>query len=721
MSHHHCSHGHSHAHSHDSENRQPLWAYVTRITISIIIVAILMTKGMTFQVNGGGETAVSETVVVTRFDKPIRVEDKPGLHWKLPWPIDRANVVDMRKRSFSTPHTAALTQDKQSIILLTYVVWRVSDAEQFLKSTKTVEEAEYKLESSVVSEKNTLLGRYNLSTLVSTNPDHDQVVNRLEGQILDAVKGKHLAAGIEVLQVGIKRISFHETTMEATLEKMREERRAAATTIRTKGEKEASEIQNEAKKSSARTRAAGVQEAGIIRADALARVSEIYDKSHNLDPGFYQFWRQMEVIKKTIGVRTTLILQNDSGLFTPIFEMPRMDAAPRVDAVPRTDAPAVLPEIPLTGIKLETPNTGEVKIEVKIPENIFFPEVILPRQNPELPAINKVEENAEAKAENNGEVKVKEEAENDAEEKTEVEVENHGEVKMEEEAENNADEKTEAEVENHGEMKAEEETESDTDEKTEAEVENHEEVKAEEEAENDTDEKTDVKVENDVEEEAENSTEVKTENDVEAEAEAVENTAETVSAEPADETEKPETAPAPTDTSFTRESETPAAEIETPEEMEASASVPAEIEAETEAVVQADEIKMSEIETPAEKPETPAVKSEIPSAEKKPAASVPTTGTSSHSLNSEIKMPDTVPGFAEIPPELKEILPVDEEPETSSPARTVSPADGSPSAEITPSVAKTSAPSRTEASDARNPLRGNGIFRGITRAPSRTY
>ncbi|MDO4551400.1 MAG: protease modulator HflC [Planctomycetia bacterium] len=353
MSHH---HHHDHHHSHDTENVQPWGAYLLRVFISIFIVAILVAYGMMFQVN-----EKSETVVVTRFDNPIRVVSgmtEPGLHWKLPWPIDNVKYVDMRKRSFSTPHAAALTQDKQSIILLTYVVWQVSDAEQFLKSTRTVEEAENKLQSTVVSVKNTLLGTYNLDTLISTNPDHAQIMTKLENQICHAARAKHLDAGIEILQVGIKRISFPEDNISATLDKMRAERVAIATEIRARGETEANEIRNRAEQDAAVTRARGTQQAGTIIAEARKMAAEIYNQSHDLDPEFYEFWRQMDVIRKTIGQNTTLILQNERGVFAPIFEMPKRGALPSISPE-RPEETLVLPPEAQTRMKMEEPVRSE--------------------------------------------------------------------------------------------------------------------------------------------------------------------------------------------------------------------------------------------------------------------------------------------------------------------------------------------------------------------------
>jgi len=43
-----------------------------------------------------------EAVMVTRFGRPLRIAETPGLHWKLPWPIDQASLLDMRRRSLES-------------------------------------------------------------------------------------------------------------------------------------------------------------------------------------------------------------------------------------------------------------------------------------------------------------------------------------------------------------------------------------------------------------------------------------------------------------------------------------------------------------------------------------------------------------------------------------------------------------------------------------------
>src|SRR5260370_13485547 len=75
-----------------------------------------------------------QTALVTRFGRPVRAATQAGLHWKLPWPIDNAIWLDMRRRVYETGLTEMLTRDKKNVIARTFVVWRVGDPLTFTQA-----------------------------------------------------------------------------------------------------------------------------------------------------------------------------------------------------------------------------------------------------------------------------------------------------------------------------------------------------------------------------------------------------------------------------------------------------------------------------------------------------------------------------------------------------------------------------------------------------------
>ncbi len=108
---------------------------------------------------------------------------RPGLHWKLPWPIDQASLLDMRRRVYETGHTEMLTRDKKNIIARTFVVWRIGDPLAFTQAIGTEGGAEAKLDGLLTNAAIGTLGGHDLSALVSTNP-RDLQVDQIEAELL---------------------------------------------------------------------------------------------------------------------------------------------------------------------------------------------------------------------------------------------------------------------------------------------------------------------------------------------------------------------------------------------------------------------------------------------------------------------------------------------------------------------------------------------------------
>ncbi|MBE6427399.1 MAG: hypothetical protein E7028_02245 [Planctomycetaceae bacterium] len=321
MSHHHHHHGHGcHCHHHDPENKLSMRTYIFRIFLSLLIITIVLGYGMSYQVSE------YENAVVTRFDRPMEpVTTEPGLHFKLPWPIDQTRIVDMRKRIYETPHVSNQTKDDKTVILKTYMTWRVCDALKFIRAFGgDVEAAEKNLESSVIGMKNPVLGDYPMSALISTNGSEVKIAE-IEKRICEAVNEvlKEKDSGIEVLQIGIKRISLPETNMKDIIAKMRANRATAASNIAQKGARDVEAITKQAEVDAQGIIARGINEATKITQQADNEAMMITARVHQLEPEFYEFWKTMNTIRKTIGARTTLVLKHDNNVFRPLFEMPK--------------------------------------------------------------------------------------------------------------------------------------------------------------------------------------------------------------------------------------------------------------------------------------------------------------------------------------------------------------------------------------------------------------
>ena len=257
-----------------------------------------------------------EAVLVTRFGRPLRVATEPGLHWKLPWPIDQGSLLDMRRRVYETGHTEMLTRDKKNIIARTFVVWQIGDPLAYVQAMGVGGGAEGKLDGLLTNAAIGTLGGHDLSALVSTNAN-DLQVDRIESELLASAAPLALHNyGVRIEQIRLERIALPEENVRAVFDQMRAERRQFAAKFEAEGEKEASAIRSEAELEAARIRAKGAEEQARIRGKSAAEVAKTYADAHRVNPELYRFTRSLEALDKLVTGNTSLILRTDSEPFS---------------------------------------------------------------------------------------------------------------------------------------------------------------------------------------------------------------------------------------------------------------------------------------------------------------------------------------------------------------------------------------------------------------------
>ena len=287
-----------------------------RAAVGAVAVVAILFQAMAVVVPEG------QAVLVTRFGRPLRAATSSGLHWKLPWPIDQAVTLDMRRRIYETGHTEMLTRDKKNVIARTFVVWRIADPILFVQSLGTGSGADGKLDGLLTNAAIGTLGGHDLSALVSTNPG-DLQVDQIEKELLASAQSTaRQNYGVALEQVRLERIALPEENVMAVLQQMRAERRQFAAKYDAEGEREASRIRSEADLEAARIVAKGAEEEARIRGASSAQVAKIYATAHRVNPELYKFTRSLESLDRLVTSSTSLILRTDSEPFSVLQQKP---------------------------------------------------------------------------------------------------------------------------------------------------------------------------------------------------------------------------------------------------------------------------------------------------------------------------------------------------------------------------------------------------------------
>jgi len=306
--HHHDAHHHGardHAYEHGDERAAPHRAAWRGAALAVLaVVAIARSVFIVPE---------TESAIVTRFGKPVRTIEQPGLQFK--WPTDRRLRFDRRILVYDPAPAEFLTEDKKNLVVDTAVVWRIADPALFLETIGDIPGAELRLHDVVWAGLAAALGRTELSKLVSTEPERlriDEVAAEVRASA-GALSRPRL--GVEILEIQLTRISFPEQNLESVFARMRAERERIAREYRAQGEEQAMVIRAEADRDRELILAEAYREAEILRGSGDAEAAGIYGEAYRQDPDLYRFLRTLESYESILDDQTTVILSADSELF----------------------------------------------------------------------------------------------------------------------------------------------------------------------------------------------------------------------------------------------------------------------------------------------------------------------------------------------------------------------------------------------------------------------
>jgi len=254
---------------------------------------------------------VDETrqVVILQFGEPVRIIKTPGLHFKLPAPLQVAQHFDDRLLEYDVAPEEILSKDKKSLIVDNYVRWRIIDPLLFLQTVQTEPIAKTRIDDIVYSELRRELGTHNMSEIITEN--RELIMEKVTRESAIATK----PYGIEVVDVRLKRVDLPQNNEQSIYRRMQAERIRQANKFRSEGEEESQKIKASTDKDKTIILANAYKEAEEVKGEGEAKAVDIYARAFSKDPDFYEFYRTLETYKIILDKKTTLVLPTNSKLF----------------------------------------------------------------------------------------------------------------------------------------------------------------------------------------------------------------------------------------------------------------------------------------------------------------------------------------------------------------------------------------------------------------------
>ena len=285
--------------------------------ISGVIIAVLLIAGFIVLLSSLVITKENEYTIVKQFSKIERVNKSAGLSLKIPF-VETVDKLPKQIQFYDMAESDVITKDKKTMVVDSYVLWRITDPVIFAQSLNSVTSAEGRIDSIV----------YNAMKNVISSMDQTEVISGRDGELsLEFMKNIGTTMhqyGVELISVETKRLDLPGGNKTAVFDRMISERSQMAATYTAEGESEAQKIHNTTDKevtisiSNAETKAAKIIAEG--EAEYMKILSDAYSDPARSE--FYTFVRSLEAAKASLsGADKTLILSEDSPIAKIFYQL----------------------------------------------------------------------------------------------------------------------------------------------------------------------------------------------------------------------------------------------------------------------------------------------------------------------------------------------------------------------------------------------------------------
>ena len=279
-----------------------------------IIIGVILLLLVIVAANSMYVVEENQYACIFRFSEIIATTDTSGLHFKIPF-IDQAEKFTKATQLYDIPPSEVLTSDKRSMTVDCYILWSISDPQQFYRSLGTVAKAEDRLDALTYNALKTTMSSLSQEDIINEEDGAER--NAIYEGVAVEVNKQAAAYGIQVEDVKIKRFDLPESNLNAVYARMISERNQMAEKFTAEGNLKASKTRNEVDRqvniliSNAELTAA--QRIAEGEAEYMRILAAAYDTQEKKD--FYEYILALEALKASLsGDNKTVVLDEDSEL-----------------------------------------------------------------------------------------------------------------------------------------------------------------------------------------------------------------------------------------------------------------------------------------------------------------------------------------------------------------------------------------------------------------------
>ena len=261
--------------------------------------------------------------IVFAFGEVRQVISEPGLHFKLPQPLQNVIYLDKRILTLDTPDALLLiTAEKKNILVDAFIKWRiVAPRQYFVNFGGDDGRASVRMLQIVRTALNDEITKHTVREVISGE----------RGRVMDAIRKKveveAKQIGVEIVDVRLKRVDYVEQINASVYDRMKAERLRVANDLRSTGSAESEKIRADADRQRTVILAEAYRDAENLRGEGDAKASQIYAQAFGQNPEFYKFYRSLEAYRASFRSRADMVVVDPNAEFFKYFKSPGLGAA----------------------------------------------------------------------------------------------------------------------------------------------------------------------------------------------------------------------------------------------------------------------------------------------------------------------------------------------------------------------------------------------------------
>ena len=275
----------------------------------LIVVAIVIFIAVVVLLNSMVVTKENEYTLIKQFGKVERIVPNAGLSFRIPF-IQTTDTLPKTMLLYDLTASDVITQDKKTMVVDSYVLWRITDPLKFTQTLTNITNAEGRINTIVYNSMKNIISSMSQSEVISSRD------GALSQSIMQNIGTSVDQYGIQFVSIETKHLDLPSDNKAAVYERMISERNNIAASYTANGESEAKMIRTKTDNEIVVSVSEAEAQAEKIIAEGEAEYMKILSEAYNTPDRaeFYTFVRALDAAKKSMKGDKTLIMPKDSPL-----------------------------------------------------------------------------------------------------------------------------------------------------------------------------------------------------------------------------------------------------------------------------------------------------------------------------------------------------------------------------------------------------------------------